>query len=423
MKYQAPKGTQDILPDGIGRWRYLEGVVREEMERFCYREIVFPTFEHTELFERSIGEDTDIVTKEMYTFTDKGNRSLTLRPEGTASVIRSYVEHSLGRKLPLQKLFYIGPMYRQESPQSGRQREFHQFGAEAIGSPGPEIDAEVIHLLMSIYSRLGLKHTILRIGSVGCPRCRPVHREKLLDFLRDKLDLLCDNCRRRYHTNPLRILDCKEEGCRRATEDAPSMLDFLCEECSGHFGKLRGYLDDLGISYTVDGRMVRGLDYYTKTAFEVEHTGLGAQNAIGGGGRYDGLVEELGGDPTPGIGFAAGMERTLLAMESEGVTIDGGGGVDLFIAALGGEAIRMALKLLAELRKRGVRADTDYLGRSLKSQMREAGRMKAKFALIIGDEELRSGCGTLRDMRSGGQVEVPFEQVADRVAAALEDGA
>ncbi len=422
MKYQAPKGTQDILPDSVNRWQYLEGIIRRKMDSFCYREIVFPTFEYTELFERSIGEDTDIVTKEMYTFTDKGDRSLTLRPEGTASVIRSYVEHGLGRKLPLQKLFYIGPMYRQESPQSGRQREFYQFGAEAVGSPGPEVDAEVIHLLMAIYDELGLRRTVLRLGSVGCPVCRPKHREALLAFLNDKLDILCDNCRRRYRTNPLRILDCKEEDCRRATEDAPSMLDYLCGECSGHFGKLKVYMDDLGIGYTVDRRMVRGLDYYTKTAFEVEHSGLGAQSAIGGGGRYDGLVEEIGGDPTPGIGFAAGIERTLLAMESDGLTSDEDAGIDLFIAPLGEEAGRLALKMLAVLRDTGIKADTDYLGRSLKSQMKESGRMGAKFTLILGERELNSGKGVLRDMRSREQVEVPLDRAVEEVETILKGG-
>jgi len=419
LKYKAVRGTQDVLPDKMPLWRHLEETVRRRMKLYNYQEIATPTFERTELFIHSTGEGTEIVEKQMYTFLDKGERSLTLRPEGTPPVVRTYIQHNMGMKKSPQKLFYIGPMYRQESPQAGRLRQFHQFGAEAIGSIDPALDAETISLFLDICDDLGLKGLCLQLGSIGCPRCRPTYRQKLLGFFADKYDLLCADCKQRYQRNPLRILDCKDPTCRRITDEAPSMLDYLCDECAQHFRQLRVHLDALGIGYQVNRRLVRGLDYYTKTVFEVVSAQLGAQDALGGGGRYDGLVEELGGKPTPAVGFAAGIERILLAMEKGGCSYPEPLQPEVYVASIGEKAKQLAVRLLRELRTRGVIADTDYLDRSLKAQMRAANSLKAKYTVIIGQEELSRGKASVRNMRSSHQDEVEIENLCDYLVEVL----
>lgn len=414
LSYRAPRGTQDILSEEIAFLRWIEQIVRNQMELFGYHEIVTPTFEATELFRRSIGEGTDIVGKEMYTFLDNGGRSLTLRPEGTASVARAYLERGLGAKMPLQKLFYIGPMYRQESPQAGRLRQFNSFGVEAIGSPDPALDAEIILLFTSIARELGINDSNLRIGSIGCRICRPAHRAEFLNFLEGRVDRLCENCQRRYKVNLLRILDCKEETCRLLTADAPSVLDYLCSECSEHFEALRGYLEALGISCEIDRRLVRGFDYYSKTVFEVTSSSLGAQDAICGGGRYDYLIEDLGGNPTPGIGFGAGIERIIIALrKKDGFEPPKEPTADVYVACVGSDAKLAGVRLVADLRRQGISSEFDYLSRSLKSQMKEANRSGAKYALIIGDEEMKRGVIQLRDMSNSQQREIDFKSAVE----------
>ena len=317
MLTNAPRGTKDILPDSVGDWNYVEGETRELCRRFGYSEIRTPIFEHTELFQRGIGEGTDVVDKEMYTFTDRGDRSITLRPENTASAVRAYLQNKLYAESNLVKLFYIGSMFRYDRPQAGRMREFHQFGVEALGEANPAVDAEVILLAMSLLEGLGLKDLELSINSVGCPKCRSKYRTMLQDFFRDKLDDLCEDCRSRFDRSPLRILDCKKDSDKPYMADAPKITDCLCDGCSDHFAKLKEHLANAGISFQHDPRLVRGLDYYTKTAFEIKYPPLGAQSAVAGGGRYDGLIEEMGGSPTPAVGFATGLERLLLALESQ----------------------------------------------------------------------------------------------------------
>ncbi|MBR5908455.1 MAG: histidine--tRNA ligase, partial [Schwartzia sp.] len=309
MLTQAPRGTKDILPDSVERWRYVEEKIRDLCERFGYREIRTPLFEHTELFQRGIGDTTDVVEKEMYTFTDRGGRSITLRPENTAAAVRAYLEHKLYAEDALTKLFYIGSMFRFDRPQKGRFREFHQFGVEALGEASPAVDAEIILLAVRFLQSLGLKELSLSINSVGDPACRPVYRQKLKDFFKEKLDGLCDDCRSRYDRNPMRLLDCKNPKCHELSVGAPEISDCLCDECAEHFEKVKSYLKAAGVEYTCDPRLVRGLDYYTKTAFEIKYEPLGAQSAVAGGGRYDGLVEEIGGNSTPAVGFAVGLER------------------------------------------------------------------------------------------------------------------
>ncbi len=419
LKYKALRGTQDILPEEMPLRRQLEETVGRKMKFYNYLEIATPTFEHTGLFVHSTGADTEIVEKQMYTFLDKGGRSLTLRPEGTPPVVRTYIEHSLGMKKPLQKLFYSGAMYRQENPQAGRLRQFHQFGAEAIGSIAPALDAEVIALFLDICEDLGLKELSLQLGSIGCPGCRPPYREKLLGFFADKYDLLCANCRERHQRNPLRILDCKNPSCRRMTEDAPSMLDYLCDDCARHFQELKAHLNTLDIEYRINRRLVRGLDYYTKTVFEVVSPQLGAQDALGGGGRYDGLIEELGAKPTPAVGFAAGIERILLAMEKEDCPSPELCHPKVYVASMEEEAKRLAVRLLQKLRTKMISADTDYLDRSLKSQMRAANNLKVVYTVIIGQEELNKGKALVRNMESSQQEEVEIENLCDYLVQVL----
>jgi histidyl-tRNA synthetase len=411
MKYKALYGTHDILPDESSRWQHLEDQVKKVLSLYNYNEIRVPTFEETELFARSIGQDTDIVQKEMYTFTDQGKRSITLRPEGTAGVVRAYLEHSLGEKSPLVKVFYFGSMFRQERPQKGRLREFHQFGIEAIGSADPAVDVEQIEMGVRICRELKIADFKLHLNSIGCPVCRPVHRDELLSFMKDKIDKLCDDCKTRYLRNPLRMFDCRNEECVEQLKDAPAILDFLCEDCQAHYNQVKRYSEELKIDYFEDKRLVRGLDYYTKTAFELKSPALGSQDTLLGGGRYDLLVEELGGKSTPAVGFAAGIERFMLVLEIQKKLDFEERRLNLFIAALGDEARAFAVKLTRDLRQKNVICDTDYMGRSLKAQMREANRQKAERVLIIGEEEIKKGKAVLKDMKSGEQEEIGLDEV------------
>lgn len=417
MLTNAPRGTKDILPDTVGDWNYVEGEIRELCRRFGYSEIRTPIFEHTELFQRGIGEGTDVVDKEMYTFTDRGERSITLRPENTASAVRAYLQNKLYAQSNLVKLFYIGSMFRYDRPQAGRMREFHQFGVEALGEANPAVDAEVILLAMNLLEGLGLKDLELSINSVGCPKCRSKYRTMLQDFFRDKLEDLCEDCRSRFERSPLRILDCKKDSDKPYMADAPKITDCLCEECADHFAKLKELLTSAGISFTHDPRLVRGLDYYTKTAFEIKYPPLGAQSAVAGGGRYDGLIEEMGGNPTPAVGFATGLERLLLALESQNLLPEKNRSVDAYVVALGETAQAEGFKLLNSLRQQGLSAAMDFAGRSMKAQMKQANKLGAKYSVILGEDEIAEGVVMLRSMKDSSQAKVPMNQVAEKIKA------
>lgn len=411
MLVQVPKGTNDILPAQIDYWYYLENIIKEVLQNFGYREIRTPVFEYTELFVRGIGETTDIVAKEMFTFSDKKGRSLTLRPEGTAPVIRAYLEHNLSRENPLTKLFYIESMFRSEKPQAGRFRQFHQFGAEAIGSPLPIIDAEIVVAALFIFQKLGLTDLTLHLNSVGCKQCRPKYLDALRDYFREKKAQLCADCQLRYETNPLRILDCKKEQCRVIVGECPSIFKYLCRDCAAHFDALKVYLDKLGITYQINPFLVRGLDYYTKTAFEIISGELGAQNAICGGGRYDYLAEELGGKPTPGVGFAAGMERVLMTIIKQNIEIPLWGGIKVFVAVTGQDGVNTALEIANQLRSAGVAADMDFLGKSLKAQLRMANKLQIPYVLILGPDELKENAVLIKDMEEGTQETVSLKNI------------
>jgi len=399
----AIKGMNDILPGTVETWQFLEQKAREVFGAYGYSEIRTPVVEKTELFCRSIGETTDIVEKEMYTFDDKSDNSLTLRPEGTAPVMRSFIQNRLHTLDPVSKLYYMGPMFRYERPQKGRYRQFHQIGAEVIGVEDAKIDAQVLAMLHHYACAIGIEAVELQVNSLGCPECRPDYRKVLIGYLEERLDSLCSECQRRYKTNPLRVLDCKSAGCKEATADAPSVLDHLCTGCEEHFAQVLGHLQSLEIPYSVNARMVRGLDYYVRTTFELVTDQLGSQNAVAAGGRYDGLVESLGGPALPGIGFAIGLERLVLMKEaSQAVAVR----PDLFLAAMGDEATAQVFVLMSKLQRAGVRAEMDYMGKSLKAQMRRANKLNARFTLIIGEEELRTGNAELKDMDQSRQVQV-----------------
>jgi len=405
------KGVKDILPTDSARWRGVEDAARALFETYGFHEIRTPIIEHTVLFTRSVGATTDIVEKEMYAFTDTGGDQITLRPEGTAGVVRSFVEHKLYAQNPVTKLYYMGPMFRRERPQAGRQRQFHQMGVEALGVSEPEVDIDVLALLSDLFERLGITGVELQINSLGCKVCRASYRDALIAFLDERRGSLCDDCQRRIDANPLRALDCKSEHCKAATEGAPSMSDYLDDGCREHFHRVRTGLDRLGISYSVNPRMVRGLDYYTRTTFEMVATdNKGAQNAVAAGGRYDGLVEELGGPPTPGIGFALGVERLLQMFPDSG---ESGENARLFIAALGEGPRELAPELAHSLRKRGIRTEYDYAGASLKSQMKKADKLGSEFVLIIGEEELSKSKAILRNMTTKEQTELGMDKLPD----------
>ncbi|MDA8227258.1 MAG: histidine--tRNA ligase [Desulfitobacterium hafniense] len=423
MSIQRPKGTQDLLPGYIEKWQYLEEVIRKVCFEYGYEEIRTPVFESTELFKRGVGETTDIVNKEMYTFLDKGERSMTLRPEGTASVCRAYVENKLyGTQQPV-KLYYVGPMFRYERPQTGRFRQFHQFGAEVLGADKPVVDAEVITLVWDLYQRLGLTGLEVHINSVGCPSCRPLHRESLQSFLDQRRTDLCRDCQDRFDRNPMRILDCKNPSCQTLTHGAPTTLDHLCEDCASHFTQLQELLEAAGVAYKVNSRLVRGLDYYRRTAFEVLVEEIGAQSAICGGGRYDGLVEEIGGPSTPGIGFAMGMERVLAAIEVQKKFPELKPAQFAMVIALGDKAQQRGFSILSELRKSGVPASIDLVGRSLKAQLKAADRVNAHYALILGQDELDRGRVVIRNLRLGEQSEVPVSEIVSVISDKYREGA
>jgi len=404
----APRGTKDILPGMVNGWRYVEQIIREACREFNYQEIRTPIFEHTELFQRGIGDGTDVVDKEMYTFTDRSGRSLTLRPENTASVVRSFVENKLyAEPMPL-KVFYIGPMFRYDRPQAGRMRQFHQFGVEALGSESPVVDAEVILLALTVLKKLGLKDLKLKINSVGCPNCRPQHRKLLQDYFRPHLSELCEDCQSRFDRSPLRILDCKVDADKPFMAGAPKITDSLCDECREHFETVKKLLTEAGVEYEVDSNLVRGLDYYTKTAFEIQYSPLGAQSAVGGGGRYDGLVEELGGPSTPGVGFAMGLERILLALEKQNLLPESKEAVDVFAVIPDEGGVADAFRVVTALRAKDLVCDMNLVSRSMKAQMKQANREQARFALIFGEEERSRGAVTVRNMADSSQEEVCF---------------
>lgn len=409
MKYSALKGIQDILPPDVALWQRIEAIARTVFHRYGFREIRLPIMESTEVFVRSIGEATDIVEKEMYTFTDKGDRSVTLRPEGTAPAVRAYVEHSLYTLPAPQKFYYAGPMFRYERPQKGRFRQFHQIGAEAFGAAQPSLDAELIVMLQAFLQTIGLKALTFELNSIGCSECRPGYRTALTTFFASRLADLCPDCGRRYTTNPLRILDCKVERCIELRQGAPEMGQHLCAGCREHFDELIGRLKTLGVSYTLNPNLVRGLDYYTRTAFEVTSEHLGAQKAVAAGGRYDKLVEEFGGPPTPAIGFAVGMERLVaLLKESTEPAVPA---PRVFIATLGTAAEAESFRIAETLRAAGLWVEANYGGASLKSQLRKADRLGAEFALIIGDNELQAGKAQWKNLKAGTQGEVELSAV------------
>ncbi|HSB34064.1 MAG TPA: histidine--tRNA ligase [Nitrospirota bacterium] len=414
MSIQAIKGVKDILPADIPAWQYIEATARRLFEDYGFSEIRVPVFEYTELFARSIGASTDIVEKEMYTFEDRDRKKITLRPEGTAGVVRAFIEHKLHAESQLVKLYYLGPMFRHERPQKGRYRQFYQIGVEALGTDHPHVDIEVLAMLHALFARLGITGLTLQVNSLGDGACRGAYREALKTYLSGKLPALCADCKRRYETNPLRVLDCKVDADKFA--DSPVMLDHLCGPCKAHFDTVEKGLEKLGIPFEVNPRLVRGLDYYTRTTFELVMGHLGAQNTVAAGGRYDGLVEEIGGPPTPGIGFALGVERAISLLDTKELRAPRPA---LFIAALGSEAASFALPLIHGLKSSGVRAETDYAGGSLKSQMKKADRSGARYTLIIGEQEMKEGKAVLRNMQTKEQVPVALADILEELKAKL----
>lgn len=416
MLTTKPRGTNDFLPGEVEKWQYLEKMIRELFANYHYKEIRTPIFEHTELFLRSVGETSDIVSKEMYSFEDKGLRHVTLRPEGTAGTVRAFVENKLFAQSLPAKLYYIGPMFRYDQPQAGRYRQFHQFGCEVLGSADPMVDAEVISFAVDLFTKLGLESLSVLINTVGCDKCRPRYQQALKDYFSQYKDQLCPTCLERLEKNPLRVLDCKEEGCKAVAAGAPTTLDYACDDCKAHFEQVCAYLESVGISYEVDTTLVRGLDYYTQTAFEVIMNKVGSQqNAICGGGRYNKLVSQVGGDDIPGMGFAAGMERVLLTIQEEGITLPVKTDVDVYVAPLGEAAKEVCFKLTHSLREAGFTVETDYLSKSMKAQMKAADKAGARYTVIVGDDELAKNEAVLRNMSTSSQETVPLEEVINYI--------
>ncbi|MFC6331541.1 histidine--tRNA ligase [Paenibacillus septentrionalis] len=410
MSFQRSPGTQDILPGVVEKWQYVESKARDICRRYNFREIRTPLFESTELFHRGVGETTDIVEKETYNFTDRGDRKLTLRPEGTAGVMRAYVENKLYGEPDVSKLYYIGSMFRYERAQAGRYRQFNQFGVEAVGSVDPALDAEVIALGYTFYTEVGLKGVRVEINSVGTPEVRAAFRSKLLAFLEPMREHLCKDCQSRMDRNPLRVLDCKVD--QHKFTDAPSILDSLDEECEQHFTKVQQHLSDMGIPFDINHRLVRGLDYYTHTAFEFKAEGIGAIDTVGGGGRYNGLVADIGGPDQPGVGFGIGLERTVMLLEHQETELPDLTSIDVYLVALGEAADREVTRLVYELRTAGIRAERDYQGRKMKAQMKSADRLKAAYTAILGDDELANGEITLKNMATSEQRSVKLTELA-----------
>lgn len=415
MKYTRQRGTRDILPSEIRAWQFLEETARTVFESFNYSEIRTPMFEQTELFSRGIGSDTDIVGKEMYTFTDKGDRSITLRPEETAPVVRAAIENNLIKPNETLKLYYIGPMFRYERPQAGRNRQFYQAGVEVLGSADPLLDVEVIELGLRYFAQIRLKDLEVDINSVGCKKCRPKFKEELKKYLREKSGGLCETCKGRIDKNILRVLDCKEPKCQKVIEGAPALTDFLCEVCRDHFDKVKTYLGRSGIKYKLNNRLVRGLDYYTKTTFEIVSRSLGAQKAVCGGGRYDDLVEEMGGRSTPATGFAIGLDRLVILMEEQKISVPQGRRLQVYVITLGDAARQKGIEVLRKLRDMGISSDMDFQGKNLNSQLKSADRLKARFAVIIGEDELRNDALIIRSMDEKTQEKVKFDEVLEKM--------
>ena len=420
MKITAPKGTRDLLPEESYKWHYIESVIREVCRENNYKEIRVPMFESTELFLRGVGDTTDVVQKEMYTFEDKGGRSITLRPEGTAGVARSFIEHGLASGPQPTKMYYLAlSVFRYEKPQAGRLREHHQFGIECFGAKDASADAEVIALAWTVLNRLGVHNLELNINSIGCPNCRPAYNKKLIEYLESSKEELCHTCHERLEKNPLRVLDCKEERCKEIAAGAPHMVDCLCDDCKEHFEKLQEYLKAIDLPYKINPFIVRGLDYYTKTVFELVSGEIGAQGTVCGGGRYDGLINELGGPAMPGIGFGMGMERLLLIAELSGAQIPQPRNVEVYVAAMGEEARKVGFTLTAKLRGSGIKTEFDHVGKSFKAQFKYANKIDARFVAILGDEELERGEVKLKDMETGDEGYVPIAALGNRVQQIL----
>lgn len=412
---RAIKGTNDILPEESNKWQFVESKMLETALQFGFKEIRVPVFEHTEVFLRSVGDTTDVVQKEMYTFDDKGGRSITLRPELTAGVIRSAIEKGLVNGALPQKLCYIGGCYRYEKPQAGRLREFHQFGVECVGAASPNADAEVISLAKSVLDNIGIKNISLEINSIGCPECRKEYHKALKEYFSANADSLCDTCKDRLDRNPMRILDCKSPVCKKIAENAPVVIDFLCEDCRDHFEKVKAHLNAMGIDFKVNPKIVRGLDYYTRTVFEFVSGDIGAQSTVCGGGRYDGLIGQMGGPKTPSLGFAMGIERLMMVLSAQNAELPEAPTCDLFIATLGENALLKASNLCRLLRDEGYKVQTDICGRGLKAQMKYADKIGAKFTLVLGDNEVESGKAVLKNMSNSAEKEIALGEIAEEL--------
>ena len=420
MLSKAPRGTKDITPKDVYKWHYVEKKFREICALYGYEEIRTPIFEHTEVFARSVGDTTDVVQKEMYSFTDRGDRQLSLKPEGTAGVIRSFIENKMYADTQPTKLYYITPCFRYERPQAGRQRQFHQFGIEVLGSDGPSVDAEVISLAVQFFNEMGLKNLSVNINSVGCPTCREEYNRKLKEYLDKKVDVLCETCLERKDKNPMRVIDCKNPHCKENLQDIPFMIDHLCEDCKDHFDKLQTYLKEMDINYVVDKTIVRGLDYYKKTAFEIISNDIGSQSTVCGGGRYDGLVEMLGGPKgISGIGFALGAERLLLTLENNNIEIENPKSTDIYIATIGDAAKTKSFKLIKDLRSNHISADNDHLDKSLKAQFKYSDKLNAKYTVVIGDDELANDTATLKNMKTSEQTTIKLSEIVQELKSRM----
>ncbi len=420
---RAVKGTNDILPSFVHKWQFVESSMLDTARLFGFSEIRVPVFEHTEVFKRSVGDTTDVVQKEMYTFDDKGGRSITLRPELTAGVIRSVLENGLTNgPLPL-KVCYIGGCYRYEKPQAGRLREFHQFGVECVGAAAPNADAEVISLAKQVLTNIGIEKISLEINSIGCPECRKKYQEALKDYFRKNIDTLCATCRERLDRNPMRILDCKSPICKEICKNAPVVIDYLCDECEEHFTQVKKHLDAANIKYTVNPHIVRGLDYYTRTVFEFVSGDIGAQSTVCGGGRYDGLIAQMGGQPTPSLGFAMGIERLMMVLEAQNADMPEAPTCDLYIASMGDNASLKATALCNSLREDGFSVQTDICAKGLKAQMKFANKIGAKFTLVLGDDELNNNTAKLKNMQSGEETEIALSELSEELLSALNKSA
>lgn len=416
MLTKAPRGTKDIIPKNSYKWNYLETKFKEVCKLYNYKEIRTPMFEHTELFQRGVGDTTDIVQKEMYTFKDKGDRSITLKPEGTAGAVRAFIENKLFADAQPTKIFYNTPCFRYERPQAGRYREFHQFGIEALGSDSPSLDAEVISLATQFLNSVGLDDLVVSLNSVGCPVCREKYNEILKNYLEERKDKICDTCNSRRDKNPMRVIDCKNESCQDVYKDIPLIADNLCDDCKEHFDTLKTYLDEMKIKYEIDKKIVRGLDYYKRTAFEIISNDLGAQSTVCGGGRYDGLVEQLGGPKgNSGIGFGLGVERLLLTLENKGVEIPNDNGIDIFIVTIGEKAALKSFSIVKDLRDNNISADKDHLNRSVKAQFKYSNKINSKFSIVLGDDELDKDEASLKNMQTSEQKTVKLSQLKEEL--------